>query len=252
MNRLKLVAYSVMLVFIMVFSCKKENKAQVNADAIINKAIEVSGGSKLDSSILMFSFRDKKYKATRNFGAYTLERAFRDSLNKYNDVLSNNGFQRFINSERIIVADSMASRYSNSVNSVHYFSVLPYGLNDKAVNKLYLGRALIKGREYHKIKVTFNEEGGGEDFEDVFVYWVQTETFKVDYLAYSYAVNGGGMRFREAYNERFVNGIRFVDYNNYKPENEKESSVFDLDSLFETGELILLSKIELENVKVSI
>lgn len=99
-------------------------------------------------------------------------------------------------------------------------------MNDKAVNKLYLGKVLIKGNEYYKIKVTFNEEGGGEDFEDVFVYWVQTGTFKVDYLAYSYAVNGGGIRFKEAYNERFVNGIRFVDYNNCKPENEKESSVF--------------------------
>lgn len=75
----------------------------------------------------MFSFRNKKYKATRKFGAYSFERAFRVSLNNYKEVLGNNGFQRFINSERIIVAVSMAPRYSNSVNSVHYFSVLPMG-----------------------------------------------------------------------------------------------------------------------------
>jgi hypothetical protein len=57
------------------------------------------------------------------------------------------------------------------------------------------------------------------------------------------------MRFREAYNERFVNGIRFVDYNNYKPLNT-EMTIFETDSLFESGNLKLLSKIELKNIKV--
>ena len=59
--------------------------------------------------------------------------------------------------------------YSASVNSVHYFAVLPYGLDGKAVNKTYVNKVDIKGKSYHKIKVTFNEEGGGEDFEDVFM-----------------------------------------------------------------------------------
>ena len=35
---------------------------------------------------------------------------------------------------------------------------------------------------------------------------------------YSYIESDGiGLRFREAFNERYINGIRFVDYNNYKP-----------------------------------
>ncbi|MEM9686700.1 MAG: DUF6503 family protein, partial [Bacteroidota bacterium] len=72
----------------------------------------------------------------------------------------------------------------------------------------------------------------------------------MDYLAYEFHVNGGGLRFREAYNIRTVNGIRFVDYNNFKPKT-KNTNIYDLDNSFENGELELLSEIILEDVEVS-
>jgi hypothetical protein len=144
----------------------------------------------------------------------------------------------------------MAVKYTASVNTVHYFALLPYGLNDAAVNKSSLGEVTIKNKVYHKIKVTFSQEGGGEDYEDVFVYWIDAETFKADYIAYSYIEDDGvGIRFREAYNERMVNGLRFVDYNNYKSE-DATMDLLGLDKAFESGSLKLLSKIELENIVV--
>ncbi|MEM9680995.1 MAG: DUF6503 family protein, partial [Bacteroidota bacterium] len=166
------------------------------------------------------------------------------------DVLTNSGFERFVNSTKMPVADSMAIKYSASVNSVHYFSILPYGLNDKAVNKTLIGEDTIKGKAYHLIKVTFSEEGGGEDYEDVFLYWVNKSTHKVDYLAYSYNEDDGlGVRFREAYNERYVEGLRFVDYNNYKPADE-DHNLFELGRRFDEDSLKLVSKIELKQIKV--
>ena len=144
----------------------------------------------------------------------------------------------------------MAFKYSNSVNSVHYFAMLPYGLNDPAVNKKFIGETNINGKDYFKVEVTFKKEGGGKDYEDVFLYWFNKESYKLEYLAYSYITDGGGMRFRESYNERFVNGLRFLDYRNYKPES-KDVSLVDLDSLFEAKQLKLLSKIELKNIEVN-
>jgi Family of unknown function (DUF6503) len=108
---------------------------------------------------------------------------------------------------------------------------------------------MIKGEPYFKIGVKFAKEGGGQDFEDEFVYWIHKENYTMDYVGYSYTTDGGGIRFREAYNAREVNGIRFVDYNNYKP-SLLEADLTDLDELFEKGELILLSKIETESVGV--
>ena len=126
---------------------------------------------------------------------------------------------------------------------------MPYGLNDESVNKTYLEKVIIKNQEYHKIKVTFSKNGGGEDHEDVFVYYVNTKLNKVDYFSYLYYVDGGGIRFREAYNERYVNGLRFVDYKNFKPEKE-DADLYTLDSLYKINELKLISKIELENISV--
>ena len=241
--------FLVVIVVIFFASCNTQKKGDVQG--IIDKTIQVSGGDKIKISTISFDFRTKHYKAIRNNGKFQFERQFKDSLNQIKDVLSNDGFQRFINNESVKVKDSMIPRYSASVNSVHYFSVLPFGLNDAAVNKEYLNDVEIKGNVYHKIKITFNEAGGGEDFEDVFVYWINVKTFKTEYIAYSYNESDGlGFRFREAYNERFINGIRFVDYNNYKP-NDTATSVFNLDTLFENKTLKLLSKIELKNITVN-
>ena len=246
MNRLYIVLWIGIFCFT---SCRQKESQKTDAEFIVNESIKESGGHKIDSSTITFSFRDKQYKAIRNKGSFQLERYFKDSFKEFKDVLSNSGLKRFVNDELIALPDSTASKYSNSVNSVHYFSVLPYGLNDEAVNKTYLGLISLKGKEYHKIKVTFEENGGGDDYDDEFVYWIDAKSYKVDYLAYSYHVNGGGMRFREAYNERIINEIRFVDYNNYKPKS-KDDSLFELDKLYEKDNLKLLSKIELKNIKV--
>lgn len=238
--------YIIGIVFVLV-SCKTETPT---AQEIIDKTIEVSGGEKYSNFELEFDFRDKHYKAIKTNGTFQYERHFKDSTNQIKDVLTNSSFQRFINDELANIPDSMAVKYTSSVNSVHYFALLPSQLNDAAVNKTYLGEVIINDKAYHKVKVTFDQEGGGEDYEDVFVYWVTADSFKVDFIAYSYIESDGvGLRFREAYNERMVNGLRFVDYNNYKPEDNIQD-VTALDKLFESNALKLLSKIETENITV--
>ena len=107
----------------------------------------------------------------------------------------------------------------------------------------------IKGKEYYKIQVTFSEDGGGDDFDDVFIYWFNKETFYLEYLAYKYHTNGGGVRFRDVKKENLVNGIRFVDYNNYKP-MDKNIDFNTIDKLYEEGKLKKLSEIVLENIKI--
>ena len=248
MKAFRILIYS-FIIGLTVVACQLKKSNENLAETVLKKSIQVSGGDSIKNSTISFQFRDRNYKAIRNNGSFKLERNFIDSAQTVSDQLSNTGFQRFINDELRTISDSMAARYSNSVNSVHYFSVLPYGLDDPAVNSEYLGLKNLKGKEYHKIKVTFEEIGGGADFEDVFIYWIGKEDHKLDYLAYDFHVNGGGIRFREAFNERFLNGIRFVDYNNYKPKN-RNANLLEMDVLFEENNLKLVSKVELENLTV--
>lgn len=249
-------SFLILFVLVSVFNCKqkeKESNKAESAEAIVEKSIEVAGGDKIDHSEITFDFRDTHFKAIHDNGKFQLERYFKDSITEIRDVLSNSGFERFEDGAKVQLADSIAEKYSASVNSVHYFSVLPYGLDGKAVHKKYLGTKEINGKEYHKIKITFSEDGGGDDFDDEFIYWIETNSFTVDYLGYSYKEEDGrDFRFREAYNIRDINGVRFADYNNYNPKKSSEVELENLDDLFSADKLELLSKIELKNIEVKL
>lgn len=241
------------LLFAIVFfiSCQDE-KNEVSAEEIIDKTIDKAGGANYRKATIDFKFRDYTYKSTRNGGEFQLERMILDSTGtSYRDVVNNTGYQRFRNDSLIKVPDSMATRYSSSVNSVHYFAHLPYGLNDKAVNKELVGETKIEGAPYYEVKISFQQEGGGADHHDIFMYWIHKKDFTIDYLAYKFQVDDGGIRFRKAFNQRLIEGIRFADYENYKIE-DFSTPLEDLDSLYEAGKLDFLSTIETEDVKVKI
>lgn len=234
------------LIFCVLSACTADKE---DAQGIVDVAIATAGGDKLNNTEIEFIFRDKEYGAMHKDGRFEYVRIFKDSSDLVRDMYTNDGFKREINGEEVSVPDSMATKYSNSINSVIYFALLPIGLNDAAVIKAYMGSTTIGSQDYHKIKVTFKEEGGGTDYEDVFIYWINKNTDEVDYLAYEYHTEGGGMRFREAYNERYVGGIRFVDYINYKPASSVKLD--DIDKAFIDGNLEELSRIELQNIKVN-
>lgn len=219
-------------------------------EEIVAQSVAAHGFDQLNGRRISFTFRDKSYELLRDSTEYTYKRSFSDSLGEVTDVLVNStDFTRFINGKEVPVAEEWANKYSNSVNSVHYFFQLPLGLTDGAAIKKFRGMTTIGGQAYYEVQVTFNEEGGGEDFEDVFLYWFNKETLLIDYLAYSYLTDGGGVRFREAINKQTLNGMVFQDYINYKPEKKSES-LANLKTLFEAGKLIELSRIENEAIRI--
>ncbi len=232
-------------------SCKEEEKP-FTAQQIIDKTIAEAGGNVYDNAIINFTFRNFKYSSKRKNGLFEYSRTYTDSIGEVNDVLSNDEFNRFVNAQRIELPDSTATKYSNSVNSVVYFVQLPFGLNAPAVKKELIGEAEMEGKKYFEIQVTFDEDGGGKDHEDVYLYWINKRDFTIDYFAYKFYTGEGGIRFRKAYNPRKVSGLRFVDYQNYKAEPWEKVNLQTVDSLFVAGKLELLSEIKTEDVSVEI
>lgn len=224
---------------------------ELTAQEIIDKSILASGADKISNSQIMFNFRGNKYWAVRNKGEYKLGKQINNKSGVLSQIVSNYGFNELLNGSPIKSIDTLINKYTNSINSVHYFSVLPYGLNDNAVHKKLLKSTTINGKEYYKVEITFSEEGGGEDFEDVFIYWIDKKDFFIDYLAYSYHTNGGGKRFRVLKEQCNKNGIRFVDYHNYKPLN-KNISLLNIDKAFENKQLKKVSEIVLEDIEVKL
>ncbi len=239
----------ILWMIVMVASCQPKAP---DAQQIVDDAIAAHGGRQLDKAIVSFRFRDYLYRALRDNGAYVYSRTFTDSTGqRVYDVLQNSGFTRTINDQETSLPEERVKAFSNSVNAVIYFALLPYFLNDDAVIKEYLGEATIKGRPYHKVKVTFKQESGGEDHQDEYVYWFNKQTNIMDYLAYNYIEEDGslGTRFREATNPRKVGGFLFQDYINYTSE-EKDFNIENFDKAFEAGNLTKVSDINLEEIEV--
>lgn len=236
----------VLAVGVLCFSCNQRTQAE----KIVDAAIEAYGGELYESSIIDFDFRNIHYTIYKTPTAFEYIREFSDSTGIIRDVLNNSGFVRTLDGTPIdTLTEERIGAYSRSINSVAYFAYLPYGLNDAAAVKTYLGETEINEKKYHLIKVTFVPEGGGEHYEDEFLYWIGVEDYSLDFLAYSYHTDGGGVRMREVSEVMEVGGIRFQNYLNLKPE-DKNTPVEKMQELYLSGNLELLSKIILENITV--
>lgn len=246
---MKLVLYSLGLLSLTFFGVSCDSRTEV--EQIVDAAIAAHGGERYAETAMDFDFRGTHYSIFKSPSAFEYRREFTDSTGQVVDILNNEGFARRVNGVGIdSLTEERIGAFSRSVNSVAYFAFLPYGLNDAAAIKTYLGQTKIKGKDYHQVKVTFKVEGGGEHFEDEFLYWFGVEDSLMDYLAYSYHTDGGGVRFREVREACEVGGIRFQDYINLKAAN-KATPLDSMQYLYEKGALEKLSEINLENIRTS-
>lgn len=219
------------------------------AQALLARAVEAHGGDRYATAHYGFVFRDKQYTFRNDGTRYRYTRTFTDEDGTVtHDVLDNGTLSRTVNEQPVKLSAKDEAKYRNALNSVIYFATLPHKLQDPAVNLVRAGRQTVKEATYDLLRVSFAEEGGGKDFEDNFIYWINQATGRIDYLAYDYRTDGGGVRFRAAYNPRVVDGILFQDYVNYKA--PVGTSLDVLAAQYAKGALEELSRIETEEVTV--
>ena len=227
-----------------------EPVAEGGAVAIIKRAVTAHGMDGFDDVRAGFTFRERQYSIDRKDGRYLYTRSFTDSLgNHILDELSNDGLSRTRNDSLIGLTEKDSAAYAGSVNSVRYFFMLPYGLYDPAVNTQLLDPVSIDGKPYDRVQVTFDAAGGGRDHDDIYRYFFNQETGELDFLAYTFAVNEGGIRFRKAINKRRVNGVLVQDYVNYGVDGD-DRAIEGIEDRYSAGELPELSVIENTGVRI--
>lgn len=227
----------------------------LTGEAIIDAAVEAHGGPVIDTSIVAFTFRGDRYHLLHDRGRFRYERVATDSAGRrVREVLSNDSLYRSIDGTRVELTDAERASVNTTVNSVSYFALLPHALTDPAVQSRRLGIDTVRGTPYHTVEVTFRQEGGGPDWEDRFVYWFDTDTYAMDFLAYAYGLGDSdddpGHRFREAYNVRKVRGVRVADYVNYTDSTLTASTLEDYVDHLDASTLEEVSRIELDSVEV--
>jgi hypothetical protein len=236
----------------LLFSCSEKHKKESEVDQLFEHVKQKHGSGLIDQRDISFKFREHEYIQKIEDNRIVKYRILQDSNGVTQDmwISSEPYFERKINEETVDLSDSISEAYQNSINSVFYFSFLPLFLTDNAVNAEIMDTVNIGTEPYCKIKITFDQEGGGKDFEDIYLYWIHMNNKTLDYLAYKYFTNDGGIRFRKAYNRRTIGGITFQDYMNYKPK-DPDLPFMEIDDAYNRREIIEVSKIVNENIQVS-
>ena len=247
--------FSILAMFCLSLLCIScSNKTKPDAAYIIEKTIQKHGGTLYQNSRTDFTFRSTQYTRYYKDGLFRYARSFQDSLKQsVYEAVNNDSTWQIIGGKQQHVADSVKTTIYESINSVIYFGFLPFKLRDPAVNAKYLGTETLDENPYHEIEVTFDQEKGGIDHQDRFIYWIHTQGYTLDYLAYHYENDGGGARFRVAYNRRNINGMIIQDYRNYRAEPSSlitRRNIQQFDSLYRAGQLTLVSTVDLNEASV--
>ncbi|GMQ80692.1 MAG: hypothetical protein BMS9Abin05_0120 [Rhodothermia bacterium] len=222
-----------------------------NPQNIVDRALEAHGSDILNNARLTFDFRGRQFSITRQNGMFSYVRSYTDSTGAViKEILSNDGLVRDVDGVRTEMDSEFYRKMETSVNSVSYFVLLPLPLNDPAVVKTLLGEVEILGEPYYKIDITFQQEGGGRDYQDRFLYWFHRNRFTMDYMAYYFYTDEEGSRFRQATNIRDIGGVRIQDYHNFKFDSLTIETIDQYDELFSQGKLELVSDVNLDNVRL--
>ncbi len=232
--------------------CRPANPPQ--AKEILFKARKVHGSEILNRATVRFVFRGKSFEVRRFDGFFLYKRRYTDSVGMVEEALSNTGITQFINGKPQVLDEKAKAKIETDLNSVVYFALLPFNLDDEAVRSQYLGQAEIQGEPYYKVGIRFTPSNGGKDWQDRYIYWFHQSRGTMDYLAYYYHTNETGSRFRKAVRVRERSGVRFADYENYAdPESADRKireNLVSFPTRFEQGRLRLLSEVNLEGISV--
>jgi len=222
------------------------------AQLAIDRAIAAHGGDIIDNSRITFDFRGFEFVLERENGRFQYERRFTgEDGTRVREGLNNDGFFRDVNGQAVELDSLDRRRIGDNVNSMAYFTLLPVNLNDPAVIKEYMGEVTIKGAPYHKIGITYRQEGGGRDYQDRFLVWIHADNHTMDYYAYWYFTDETGSRFRSMDVIHEVGGARLRDELNWTYDDLTVETIDRYDELFDADSLRLVSEIRLENITVT-
>jgi hypothetical protein len=221
--------------------------------AIVDEAIEYHGGARFSASVSRFEVCSKS-------GCSAVTVSMDGGLFDYDVVGTVRGAERRVKSSNeslelwedgeSVEVDDPKRRQSLRDWAMQrvYFNFLPYRLNDPSVYKEDLGIEIWDGRELRKVKVSF-EPGTSTDATDEYLYWFHPETRRLELFAYSYEVNGGGLRFRRLFDYRRVGGLLFYNQENWGTEGEG-LRVDQVTPEYVESQMRLVSKIELRALAV--
>jgi len=235
------------------FSCKEESKrtAVVDADTLLENTINAHGGNLYKNSIISFKFKSFNYTLKRDDNDYEYQ-----MIREEKDVLKeaktfNGGFEYFEDGEQKELSARLSSMFTNRINSMAYWIYIPYEFSTNDAIKEYIGKDVLRGNEYHKLKITYRQFEGLPEDDRIYILWIDTKKFEIDFVAVGNLNDTNGKKFYAAGNKRKIKGMLFSDYEMYNTKTKsKEINFEDLGTSYNIGAMLRDNIVTYENISV--
>ena len=180
-----------------------------SAEELVARSIEFHGGKAYEGREISFRICSKS-------GCYDVTTEVDEGLFSHRVTgphgrtvrATNDALTMWVGGDRVPVPAGEEQRWRDWVNARIYFALLPYRLQDSSVRLRDLGTEDWWGHSLRKVEVTF-EPGSSTEADDVFLYWFDPRSARLVQFAYSYDGDPDGLRFRELFEYRRVDGILF-------------------------------------------
>lgn len=205
---------------------------------VLDRTLAYHGGALYYDADLSFAARNRTYKARFDSIGFRYERRLRMMNQAAVDIVDQNGFRREVDGERIRMAPGDRDESAFSLGQVVLFAFFPHFLRDSMVDAHYLGTYRFKpeGKMYYRVGFHFRQYWAGFSTEEEYLCLVDTSTFALAYIAYSFKRNGGGLRLLEVSGLIEDGGVHLLNYNSYVPESTEPYLPLLLDK-YSKGEL---------------
>jgi len=246
-----------LLIGVSLLSCNQNNKGVKSQDTrakeILLNSIKAYNSDSFYNSTIQFNTKDLEYKLYRKSNIADFEVVRKLDTVTYKATYNNGTRAYFVNNIEQEQTSAAMKFIDIKLEGLCYLFSIPHEFNQNHVQLKKLEDVIIKNKNYNVIHVSFTRISE-EDPDDVFILYINPDTFYIDYLAEKYhftAVNRP--LFKVAHNFRTIEGITFVDY--YVLDPKKEDRDTDLEviyKLYNANNLNELQSLIFENIQVEI
>jgi hypothetical protein len=165
-------------------------------------------------------------------------------------VVTNENVAEWVDSAAQPLNAAKRARLRRFVDARVWFPFLPYGLSGSDAHLADGGIEPWNGVDLQRVKVTF-AEGSSADADNEYVVWIEPETGRMLYYAYSFdtANDRVGLRFRPLSNFRRVGGLLFYDAENLGFEGGADTSVDRINPEFVSERMEAVSSIAVTEIE---
>ncbi len=231
--------FSICLLVLLLCSCNQNPKVtnkEFDAKALLLKAVEAHGGDLYKSSTISFELNNYEFLLQRDGYNYVYEMSSQNDTAKFTARTFNGGFKFFVNGEESSQGSRMDGIVGNRLTSVVYDFYLPYELLGNDAIHSYDGQEPVRGKMYHKVRVTFKQIDPEVPDQRIMMLWIDQKTHEIDFIGKQNGDEKSRKQFMAAANKRRQSGMLIFDYENYQTtQHNKDAAIDSLAFLYNAG-----------------